>query len=78
MTPTEQKALVKAKELINFFATTKITTNDMGWALPKELSKHFANKVCDENINTLNSMKGMGKIHKVKFWKLVKQNIEEM
>ena len=35
----------------------------------------YALKVCDENIATLSSMKGMGRISKLTFWKLVKKNI---
>lgn len=68
MTPTEEKAIAKAEELFGFFSA--FITNDL-----RTLICCF--KICDENIQTLNSMKGLGKIHKVKFWKLVKQTLKD-
>lgn len=37
---------------------------------------HCAIKTTEEVILALNSVKGMGKIHKVKFWKNVKKELE--
>ena len=68
MTPTEIKAKEKAEELINSF--TEIVYLGL-----VETSIDCAIIVCDETINALNNVKGMGKIHKVKFWKLVKENL---
>lgn len=76
MTPTEIKAKEKADEIFKLFCTTNISDNPKrGLLMPKSAGVYFAIKNCDQVIGALNSVKGMSKIHKVKFWKLVKQNL---
>jgi len=68
MTPTEEKAKEKAKELIGVFyddSNTSIINNEM------------AIKCCNQIIEVLGSVKGRGKIHKLNFWKLVLKNIQD-
>ena len=83
-TPTEIKAEEKATELIEFF-NNKLATNltlDTEFGVDKtafEINKFCvicALKLCNETIEALSSVTGRGKIHKVKFWKLVKSNID--
>ncbi len=82
LTPTEIEAKAKAKELLSYFEgsclhdsfgrSQGVYCDDF-----KPIAKVFANKLCDENIEALNSVRGMGKIHKVKLWKMIKNNIED-
>ena len=69
MTPTQIKAKAKAQEL------WQETSDKFSF---KEDRMYCANLICDQVIEALNSVKGMGKISKVKMWKLVKQNLNEM
>lgn len=71
MTPSEQKAYEKANELFDYF-------QDIVYLGHKDTVIEIANKLCDETIEALNGIKGMGKIHKVKFWKNVKKYINEI
>ena len=71
MTRTEKKAKEKAVSLsIKFSNKTDVIK-------PNNRSIEMAIKCCDEVIETLNSIKGMGKIHKVNFWKLVKKYLND-
>lgn len=79
---TEIKAEEKAKELIDFFKPivyshvgSQFMTGTHDDELILKNSKICAKKLCQETIDALNSIKGMGKIHKVKFWKLVKEKL---
>lgn len=77
MTPTEIKAKIKAQELKDIFISTKLPNDSKrGWIMPKEVAVYFSTKCCEQVLETLNSMKGMAKIHKVKFWNLVNENIK--
>jgi len=69
-TPTEVKAEAKARELEEFF---KNLNHPQARILINYVVASV--KVCDENIATLSSMKGMGRIHKLTFWKLVRKNL---
>ncbi|MFK5981478.1 MAG: hypothetical protein QM499_01075 [Flavobacteriaceae bacterium] len=76
-TPTEIKAQIKAKELIDMYSTTNISDNPKtGWLMPRSVGVYFAIKSAEEVLETLNSMKGIAKISKVTFWKKVKENLE--
>ncbi len=84
MTPTEEKAQEKAKELIlkynrlvyPYFGSSMLT-NDTDEDVILQNSKECAVILCNETIDALNSVKGMAKIHKVKFWKRVKEILED-
>jgi uncharacterized protein YeeX (DUF496 family) len=67
-THTEIKAEEKAEELIeNLSSQYDLSVDD---------AKIRAGYLCDQLLDVLSSIKGMGKIHKVKLWKLIKENIE--
>lgn len=67
MTPEE-----KSNELIEKFLDDKT----IGLILEEEEAKKCALILVEETIDALSSIKGMGKIHKVKFWKQVKAILE--
>lgn len=84
-TPIEIKAEEKAKELIDSTYMDLYSpaicnrcfdcdNNPCNLKLKQSIKSNT--KLCDQIIEILNTIKGMGKIHKVKFWKLVKENIE--
>lgn len=69
LTPTEEKAKEKAKIIL-----AEMVSRQEDYLLdPNLLGKECAIILCDQVIEALNSVKGMGKIHQVKFWKLVKK-----
>lgn len=83
-TLTEIKAEAKAKELIEFFINIEKDTlfyweafYDRAYNEDEILphAKKCSIKVADENIETLSNMKGMARIHKLTFWKMVKKNL---
>jgi hypothetical protein len=74
MTPTEKQAQLLADELMNIFILTK--HDSKGNIITFELAKTCALMTCIEILRALNSLKGMGKIQKVKLYKLVKKNLE--
>jgi hypothetical protein len=73
MTPTEIEAKAKAQSLLD-----EINLSIFHWGGINDIryTSVIAIKICEETIGALNSVKGMGKIHKVKLWKLVKANLE--
>lgn len=77
MTPTEEKSKEKAEELLNLFDNPTKQWDGTSFVSSLEYKTKCAIICCDQTIDALNSIKGMGKIHKVKFWKLVKKNLED-
>ena len=85
MTPIEIKAEEKAKEIVELFKPyvycflgSSMLTNEPVDSVVLGNAKICALISCNQTIEALSSVKGMGKIHKVKFWKLVKNQIESM
>ena len=74
MTPTEKKAEEIENELFEKFSNVPFECND------EPISDSAVWKNClisvENTIEALNSLKGMGKIQKVKLYKLVKQKLE--
>ena len=63
-------------ELINYF---EYSIDEQGALSEDEvafISKNYALKVIDEIIKALSSVRGMGKIQKVKLYKLAKEKLE--
>jgi len=84
MTPTEIKAEAKATELKDFFVHIVYPYSGSGFMTDTADNSVIlmncvkcAVKIADEMIEELSVIKGMGKIHKLKFWKLVKKYLEE-
>lgn len=71
----EEKAQKIADELMNLFILTK--HDSKGNIITYELAKTCSIMTCDHTINALNSLKGLGKIQKVKLYKLVKEKLEK-
>ena len=84
MTKTEEKAQDKATELTDLFVNLVYPYSGSGFmtdTIDQEVvlinCKKCAINVCNETIKALSNVKGMGKIHKVSFWKKVKSNLEK-
>lgn len=80
MTPTEIKAEKLAKELIDItigLIQANVISNTELFNV-EEAAKGICIRNCEFTIDALNSIKGMGKIHKVKLWKMVKAKIEAL
>lgn len=82
MTPTQTKAKAKAKELLSYYEGSCLhdsfgRTQGVYSDNFKSIAKVFSNKVCDENIQTLEDIKGLSKMGKLKFWRFVKGFVNE-
>jgi len=74
LTPTEIKAKAKAKEIYESVLEIFLP---IGYEAKNVLVLEICNYHLDESIKYLNEVKGMGKIHRVKFLKLVKKYLED-
>ena len=79
-TPTQIKAEEKAKELILFFKGILFESHLQNDQDPfnselNDSAKQCALKLSEETLEAINSIKGKGKMHKVVYWKLIKENI---
>lgn len=72
MTPTEEKAKAKAEEI--YKSVLEVFT-PIGYEAKDSLVKEICIFHLDETIEIVNSIKGMGKIHKVSFLKKVKEYV---
>lgn len=73
MKPLEKKAKEKAQKLLD-----EINLSIFEWGGMNDIrfSHVVAIKICEENIETLSEIKGLSKMGKLNFWKLVKENLQ--